>query len=384
MFHLPRWWPRGGIAFLVHPPNEYHIFTPLPFLRYLPREWVREIVKRLPPYRLGRLMVRRPHGMTVPGRLLTITIAPEHLEGGKGRISRPEAIRHVRREVRLAQRWGATIVGLGAYLPPFTRQGVTLLEEAKNLGVSLTTGHACTAYMIREYLYQLAERLDINLKREVVAIVGAAGSTGSIVARLLAHEGRVRRLLLIDLPQKEGVLESLAKECNGKTSTDLSALPTASVIITVTTAPGSIITPEHLGSSVVIIDDSKPRNTSLEVLRPAIECGQLLVVDVLAEVPGLEVTYHYDLDFARPEITYTCLAEVCTLYLTGWRGNYSLGDISVPQVLKVGEMTQGAGIRPAPLISFTRPMDEEEIERFLAHRREVLPQIRPRLELVVG
>lgn len=369
MFVAPRWRRRQGIAFLVHPPNEYHIFTPLPLLRYTSPMFVRWLVKYLPPYRLGKLTVCRPYGVKVLGRLFTITVAPEHLQWpDRSRVSREMAVRQVRHQVRLAERWGTELIGLGAYLPAITRQGKVLLPEAKALGVGLTTGHACTVAVIRKYLYDLASNLDIDLGSEVVAIVGAAGSTGSAVARVLAYEGKVKHLLLIDLPTKLRALESVAKECGGEISISLAALPKASVIVTLTTSPGSIINLEHLGPSVLIIDDSKPRNTSPEILREAIQAGQALVVDVLAEVPNLKTTFHYDLDLSRQAVTYTCLAEVLALAVAGWQGNYSIGDVTLSQVQEMDKFLGLAGIKPASLTGFGSSISMESLERFRSHR----------------
>lgn len=361
---------RNEVAFLVHPPNEYHIFTPWPALRYLPQKWVLWITKWFPPYRLGKLTVRRPDGAVVRGRLFTVTIAPEHIL--LGLLTKEQITARIRQEVDLARRWGAHYIGMGAYLPALTKQGLALVGDKRFRRVCLTTGHACTARVIKEYLDAVAIDVGIDLNTEIVAVVGAAGSTGTTVSRLLAQSGNVKRMLLVDLPRKESVLAALAKECGAEWATNLDCLPTASVIIVLTTASGSIIEPKHLGPSVVIIDDSKPRNTSPEVLGEAMAKGQALVLDVLAQVPGLEITFHYDLNPDRPEMAYTCLAEVFALAMNHWRdGNFSIGEVPLARVGDMKVMASAAGISRAPYVSFNKPVSEIDLAAFRRRHRLV-------------
>ncbi len=371
MLRLPCWRQPRGLAFIVHPPNEYHMFTPFPLIRYLPAERSLWLTKHTPPCRLGRLTVRGADGSSSGGRLYCVFVAPEHVmaDGTPYHVTREEAVEGVKRGVELARRWGARTIGMGAYLPPITRQGLLLADDPRFADVCLTTGHACTTLIIRQYLYAIAADVGIDLGHETVAIVGGAGSTGTSVACLLARDGHVKRLLLVDLPRKQQALTALADELGAETATSLDVLPDASVIIALTTAPGSILLPEHIGSSAVIIDDSKPRNTDEGILGPLIDEGRLLVLDVLAEVPGLEVTFHYDLDLDRPEATYTCLAEVFALHATGWRdGHYSIGDVGIDRVDDLAKRAQALRIRPAAYTSFNRPLPAAQLARFKASR----------------
>ncbi len=371
MLRLPRWRQPHGLAFLVHPPNEHHMFTPWPLLRYLSPEWSLWLTRHAPTCRIGRLTVHGADGSRAGGRLYGVMVAPEHLlaVGTPYHVTREQAVEGVKRGVELARRWGACTIGMGAYLPPITRQGLLLADDPRFADVCLTTGHACTTLIIQQYLYAIAADVGIDRGHETVAIVGGAGSTGTSVARLLARDGRVKRLLLVDLPRKQQALTALADELGAETATSLDVLPDASVIIALTTAPGSILLPEHIGSSAVIIDDSKPRNTDEGILGPLIDQGRLLVLDVLAEVPGLEVTFHYDLDLDRPKVTYTCLAEVFALHATGWRGgHYSIGDVGIDRVDDLAQRAQALGIRPAAYTSFNRPLTGADLTRFKANR----------------
>jgi fatty aldehyde-generating acyl-ACP reductase len=365
---LPRWRHGLNIAFIVHPPEEHHLFTPYPLLRYLPPRWSLWLAKYAPPCRIGTISLRRNGRPVAIGWLLGVMIAPAHLleANQPHHLTRADALHRVKQCITLARRLGAHIIGLGAYLPSLTRNGTLLLDHSAIGTACITIGHACTAVIVRDTLYAIASDTGVDLNRETVAIVGAAGSTGATITRLLAREGVVSRLLLVDLPHKMEALRALSRHVNNPSlSTSLRSLRTASIIVTVTTAPGSIISPEHIGRPTIIIDDSMPRNTDKDILAPLLADGRLLILDVLAEVPGLAVSFHYDVDPVRPTVTYTCLAEVIALHETSWNsGHYSIGETPVDRISDVSERLRLARITPPLYTSFRLPLSRAAISRF--------------------
>ena len=239
---------------------------------------------------------------------------------------------------------------------------------------SITTGYSTTALIIEAYVYEAADYVGIDLDHETVALVGAAGSVCSTVAQLLMKQGRAKKLLLIDREQRFPTLERLAKDCTdgiASISTNLEQdLSEASVVITATTDPRSIIKRKMLGDSVVVIDDSQPRNTNYVELKEAIASGQLLVLDVLAKVPGLNLDFHYGLLPENPEITFTCLAEVVALHLAGKKGSL-VGPVTDEHLSMMRHLLQEAGITRAPFTSFMQIVTEEDLNLFRERRQPI-------------
>ena len=67
---------------------------------------------------------------------------------------------------------------------------------------NITTGHAYTAHNVTSNIFKLAELFNVDKKRAVIAVVGAAGSVGSTSAQLIAR-AQFANLLLIDIERKE-------------------------------------------------------------------------------------------------------------------------------------------------------------------------------------
>jgi len=84
-----------------------------------------------------------------------------------------------------------SIVGLGAYTSIATRNG----ESTKYYEMPITTGNAYTVGLSIQGIMYAAERRGVDLREAVVAVVGAGGNIGSVVAQILA--ARVGRLMLI-------------------------------------------------------------------------------------------------------------------------------------------------------------------------------------------
>lgn len=111
----------------------------------------------------------------------------------------------INQALRLAADKGAEIVGLGALTSPVTAGGK--LVEA-NPHVAITNGNAYTAFITHQRIAQLIRAC--RATRPVVALVGATGSVGTLVSKLLAQsdEGAEYRLVA----RNERRLNGLADE----------------------------------------------------------------------------------------------------------------------------------------------------------------------------
>jgi acetylornithine/succinyldiaminopimelate/putrescine aminotransferase/predicted amino acid dehydrogenase len=91
-----------------------------------------------------------------------------------------------------------TVVGLGAYTSIVTNNGMTINDYE----VPVTTGNAYTAALVLQGIEKAAEERGIDITEASVAVVGATGNIGLVLAQVLArHAGQ---LCLIGRPGESG------------------------------------------------------------------------------------------------------------------------------------------------------------------------------------
>lgn len=271
-----------------------------------------------------------------------------------------------------AARLGARIVGLGAYTSVVGDAGRTI---ANRLAVPVTTGDSYTIYIAVEAVRKAAEVMEIPLAGASAAVVGATGAIGSVCAQLLA--GLVGELTLVG--RRDGALERVRERCAGrgaqvKTSTDLNAIYTADLVLTVTSAVDAVIYPEHLRPGVVVCDVARPRDVSAQVAQRSDDV--LVIEGGMVEVPG-PVDFHFDFGFP-PKMAFACMAETMALALEGRYEDYSVGkELTVEQAQEIGAICARHGFRLGGFRSFERAVTDEHIarvrERAQANRKTWTP-----------
>lgn len=258
----------------------------------------------------------------------------------------------------MAERLGARIMGLGAFTSVVGDGGITI---ARKLDLPVTTGDAYTVAIAAQAILEAGRLMGLDPWQAVTAVVGASGSIGSACAQILSDT--VGQLVLIG--RDSAALEAVRERCEGRaaqvrTSTDLNAMREADLIMTVTSAVGAIVEPQHLKAGAVVLDVSRPRDVSREV---AAQRQDVLVVEGgMVEVPG-EVDFHFDFGFP-PGKAYACMAETMALALEGRYEDYTLGhDISIERVKEIEAIASRHGFRLAGLRSFEREVTLEHIAR---------------------
>ncbi len=276
---------------------------------------------------------------------------------------------------RLAERLGARILGLGAFTSVVGDAGITI---ARALDIPVTTGDAYTVAIAAQAILEAGRLMGADPAQAQAAVVGATGAIGAACSALLAQE--VAHLTLIG--RRAAALAAVRERCEGgrarlATRTDLAALHDADLIVTVTSAVGAIIEPQHLKPGAVVLDVARPRDVSRRV---AAERRDVLVIEGgMVEVPG-PVDFHFDFGFP-PGKAYACMAETMALALEGRYEDYTLGrDISLQRVREIEAIAARHGFRLSGLRSFEREVTAEHIAgvREQAHRaRRTRPALRP-------
>lgn len=339
-------------AFLVHPRARVsddlaRVWSPL---GRVPEHVADRAVRRLPlrPFTMAR--VHLPDVTPDPvGRVLLVPFGARHM------LEAPHAARdRVGAAVDLAVRRGAGIVGLGALTATVTAGGATL---AGRTDIGVTNGNAYTAAIVEDQLRAVLAAAPHRARR--VAVVGATGSVGTTLVRLLARDRAVEHLTLV--ARAGGRLGALAGEVCRRVpttiSTDLHDVRTCDVVVLLTAAADAVLRAEHLAPGAVVVDATQPRNTSPDLLtdRPDVT---VLDGGVVA-VPGLRLRGG---DIGQPPgFTYGCFAETALLALSGHTGHFSLGVPTLDQVDHVRTLARrfaALGFRAAPPTSFGRPLDD--------------------------
>jgi fatty aldehyde-generating acyl-ACP reductase len=267
----------------------------------------------------------------------------------------------------MAEALGARILGLGAYTSVVGDAGKTIADR---LDIPVTTGDSYTVTMAVDALREAAKVMDIDISQATTAVVGATGAVGKTCAQMLSHESG--RLLLVG--RRLDALDEVRETCTGKarieTSTNVSAIYEADLILTVTSALHAVIEPRHLKPGAVVCDVARPRDVSKQV---AAERDDVLVIEGgMVEVPG-PVDFHFNFGFP-PKMAYACMAETMALALEGRYEDYTIGkEIQESQARAIGEIATRHGFRLAGFRSFEQAVTPEAIAlvREKAHKNRV-------------
>jgi fatty aldehyde-generating acyl-ACP reductase len=332
-------------AFLVHP--RAHIAEDLARVWHplgrVPEGLLDAAVRMLPlpPHTLARVTLDE----APVGHVVVVPFGARHLlanpHEGRARVGR--AIDH-------AARLGAGVVGLGALTATVTAGGATLRGRTD---IGVTNGNAYTAAIVEDQLLDLLA--DARGRR--VAVVGATGSVGTPLVRLLARAGSVDSLLLVARGSVK--LAALAAEVGGRvpttTSTDIHDVRGCDAVVLLTASADALLGAEHLAPGALVLDATQPRNTSpdLAAARP-----DVTVVDGgVVAIPGMALKGG-DIGLPRGQ-AYACFAETFLLGLAGHRGHFSTGVPTLDHVDHVRGLAlrfAQHGFGPAAPASFGEPL----------------------------
>jgi acetylornithine/succinyldiaminopimelate/putrescine aminotransferase/predicted amino acid dehydrogenase len=387
-------------AFLLHPLDLKSLVDFDPSLAALSGESLDEVSRNLSgllePFVLSHGRVVSRTGTTAYGEFITLPWTAKQLAA----MRRKEAIEHVRGALRLAKDRGAQMVGLGAYTSVVTLGGRAVADD----GVPVTTGNSFTSVAATEAAKLALARVGGRAGADTVAaVVGATGSIGRAMSLLLAED--VGRLILLGNPDSsaaqvrerllavagdvarfvatrhaEGIVfapGTVAAELLALLPDEASAIARleragrlvlsqdprhsvrqAQVVVTATSATGTVIDPADLRPRTVVCDVSRPANVSPEMttLRP-----DVLVIDggVIA-VPGGSALGQFGLGGGH---VYACMAETMMLTLAGHLENTSLGtDLSPETLHQLRTLAGEHGFQVARLRSFGRPLEDADFQ----------------------
>jgi len=283
-------------------------------------------------------------GRLLRGELVSIPHAPHEMLDGLS-----DARDALIKVLDYAEHREANFVSLGALIPSISRQG-RLLKKARP-HMAITTGHGFTAVTIAQMVEDIEKEIGSD---GVVAVMGAAGSTGRAALRCMFRRSPRRRVLAVDLPQQMSKIPEIPgwNPTVHRLTTVKEEIKEAAIVVCVTNAVGGILQADDFGPNTVILDDAQPENVDISVLdaRP-----DLRVVKCLTRIPGLHCPFEMGLFTAEhldPEVNFTCLAEIILSAAERHPASCVVGDPTDEQLQYLEAAAQRHGVRPAEFFSF--------------------------------
>jgi len=247
----------NSFAFIIHPLEpKRDVARKYPLLgKVLSEEAIHFMCRFWPPLQLSHITGARSQatGEEIEGWLIAVPYTPQRMLSLP-----PETVyKKIVAAGHLAASLGAQILGLGAYTSVVGDGGVTI---AQRLDMAVTSGDSYTAAIAVQATREAARLMDIDLAQVTLAVVGGAGAIGAAVAQLLAPD--VGRMLLIGRQSDPlATVAARVRRAGGSdvvTSTAVTDVALAHVVVTVTSAGGNLIQPQMLRRGAVVCDVSRP------------------------------------------------------------------------------------------------------------------------------
>lgn len=341
---------KGEFVFLAHPLDLLpDIARKYPIASRMPK-WLLKIISRYhPPTILGKVKgFRKQDGSIAEGWIVFCSLSTRMMV-----LKEALAKKKILQAAKFSEKLGGKILGLGAFVPIMTEDGTYLKGKTK---MALTTGSAFSAVIAIQNVLKASKLAKLDFKKCNLAVIGAAGSVGSVCAKALARD--FENILLIDknIPGLDKISTSLKQAFNQKNiiqSDDINKIKDADIVLVVTNTPGAIVRSTHLKPGAMIVDAAQPRNVSIKV--PHERKDVVVIESGIAEADS--ITVDCNIGFESKKEVYSCLAEVLILTWMQSFGDH-VGDVDFDYAMKLWEVADKAGVRVGRFRSCLGMIDE--------------------------
>jgi acetylornithine/succinyldiaminopimelate/putrescine aminotransferase/predicted amino acid dehydrogenase len=266
-------------------------------------------------------VVRSATGAEVDGFIIALPLLAEEMLR-RGRRTMTAAIQHA---VDLAVRLGADVVGLGGFTSIFSNRGAAVTGR----GVPITTGNALTAAAAYQAARREAAARGLRIADARIAVLGARGSVGALMARLAARE-RPAQLLLLGNPQSDpAALAALARQLGAdgtavRAISDGALVAGCDLVLSATGAARPVLDALPIAPGTIVCDVARPPDAGPVVRGRA----DLTVVDGgIIALPDPDLGFGPgNLQGLPPGVALACLSETILLALEGTRVDHGVGD----------------------------------------------------------
>jgi len=349
-------------AFVIHPVSEDDVWRKFPFLKHVPEFVADRALRLIPPLKVSDITGVRSAYNECAGFFIGCPLTSRQLL----ELPLQESLKKIVACVKLAERNGAGIVGLGALTSVIGDAGLTI---AQNSNIAVTTGNSYTVYTALEGTKYAAELMGIDWPNANVVVLGATGSIGSVCVRLLSRENRYLTLVARQHNRLEKLAAQLLYEQGLSvkiTNSIKEAAREADVVVAVSASAEYQIEPEDLKPGAVVCDVARPRDVSPRVAKTRDDV--LVIEGGVVDIPE-GASFNFNFGFP-PGKAYACMAETMILTLEKRFESFSLGrEMSVEKVEEIAGLAQKHGFKLSGLRSFERDISTEEIERIRERAR---------------
>ncbi|MFN3995367.1 MAG: NmrA family NAD(P)-binding protein, partial [bacterium] len=315
---------KGPFAFFIHPLDVNDLYRVIPQLQNKSKEFIESLIKFIDPFiavemEIETLLKEKVYGMFIVIPLLS----SQFLQDEKLAMSK------LVKASNLAIKFGAKLIGLGAFTSIVGRAGMNLVRIFKD-NLYFTSGASYTVASSLEALDGILEERKMNKKQLNVTVIGATGAIGKSITKIIyKNYGKV-----FAVARNKSRLNSLKNEIKSDNlivTTDIfNACINSEVIITATSNPNEIIFPHYLKENAIICDISMPHNTSKEVLEKRKDVTVL--EGGIIELPSQprfrklfnDLTWNDIVGFPEKNVL-ACMAETIILTAEEKYENYSIG-----------------------------------------------------------
>ena len=259
---------------------------------------------------------------------------------------------------KMAEAWGAEMIGLGAICAVVGARGV---EVADNCTSAVTTGNSLTVYASVVQFEKIMQRLAVDPLKHKIVIIGFPGSIGLALTKILYQKGH--KLVLVSR-QKTAFLKKFLESLSAgsgeiEVTQDVeSAIQKGRIILTATSS-GQIIDQEMLLPGSVVFDIAQPK----DVIYRRDARKDVLIVDAgLISLPrSTKKRYRYS--GLGPNDIPSCLGETMTLTLEKRWERFSIGrELDLDKVQEIGRLSEGNGFIFDDFRTFQKPISTENFE----------------------
>ncbi|TAN42582.1 MAG: hypothetical protein EPN22_12510 [Nitrospirae bacterium] len=296
--------------------------------------------------RLGYTLCER---INVLGKIDVFLLAV-NLKGYQLVVSDKAALKKVRQRILDAvlfsqDHLNAMVIGLGALTASATDGGKWLATQ-NGIHSSITHGDTYASLIAAKGIKEISRTSTVS--RPTVGIVGAYGIIGSALCRELSADYE-----LIMMGRNNTRLQRLLESVNGngRITTQLTDMKNADIVVTATSHPTALLTPECLKQGAIVYDVAQPANSCMELLtaRPDVE----RIDGSLVNIPGIKI--NFDMRNSRGS-TFACLGETMIMGLERINGHH-VGDVDIEHMRRLQPLGHKYGFTHAEFTSFGKPLN---------------------------
>jgi acetylornithine/succinyldiaminopimelate/putrescine aminotransferase/predicted amino acid dehydrogenase len=352
--------------------------------------------------------VQSKTGQVSDGWLMFLPMIPRDMV----HIGRKEVLQMLEQAKHMAARRGSSIVGLGGFTSIVSQGGTALTGN----GTWVTSGNTLTSIMAVAGIEDIAKRVDVDLSRASVAVVGATGAIGRLVSLLIADRigsltlvgnasnsdaiercqgiadeiyssllanaehgvnnsfvegpsGELARTLIRDVTAAmndtanssvAAALRRVYKDLPIRCTTNLDiALCDVDIVVAATNSDTAIIQAQHLRDWSIVCDVARPPNVSDNAGR----VSNALVFDGgLVELPD---PVEFGVMGLPPGVCWGCLGETILLALESADGDHSIGQVLTQEEADyIFGLAEKHGFKAAQPHRFDQLIADEELDEF--------------------